>query len=176
MKPMAQSEVSIDRYRAMLKIVKHQLDDELEIQPQVMQAISTQVVLHNSRMLAAKEDLEQVEARLLLDYRESADKMTVAEMNAKILRHADRVRAWERYQEARALHEDWSGLLECWRGRGFALKTLADLYQAQYFSLDHTTTERRPRERNDNYRPSIDRRIPVGTTPTETKSTRRTLA
>lgn len=138
---------SIDRYRAMLQIVKHRLDDELEIQPQVMQRIATQVVIHNSRMLQAKEDLAQLEARLLLDYKDSDEKITVQMINAKIMRSPARISAWQKYQEARATHEDWVGLLDAWKGKGFALKTLSDLYQAQYFSVDYTGSNQKTRER-----------------------------
>jgi hypothetical protein len=131
--------LSMERIKALMPISKHRLDDELEQQPQRMQEISEQLVVCNSAMLRAKETLSQVEARLALDYRDSEDKLTAAQVTAKITRARERVKAWEEYQDARSAHEEWTGLLEAWRARGFAIKTLADLYQAQYYSVDRTT-------------------------------------
>jgi hypothetical protein len=139
--------LTLDQVRAMLACNKHRLDDELEIQPDMMQRIASRVVVMNSRMLEAKDDLARIEGRLTMDLREDNPKLTVDGVSATVRRHADRTRAWQKYQEARADHEEWSGVLEAWRQKGFSLKTLADLYYAQYFSVDSASLSQRQRDR-----------------------------
>jgi hypothetical protein len=139
---------TLAQYRTLLMIHKHRLDDELEIQSQVLDQISTQVVIHNSRSLQAKEDLAKMEGSLLEDFKESETKLSVAMIDAKIRRDPDRVKAWNAYQSARAEHEAWVGMLEAWRQRGYSIKTLADLYAAQYFTIDSTHMTQRQRDRN----------------------------
>lgn len=135
------------QYRNLLMIHKHRLDDELEIQAQVMDQISTQVVIQNSRSLEAKEALSQIESRLLEDARDSDTKVTVSQAEAIVKRNPERRRTWEKYQQARAEHEAWVGMLEAWRQRGYSIKTLADLYAAQYFTIDSTHLSQRQRDR-----------------------------
>ena len=36
-------------------------------------------------------------------------------------------------------HEEWLGLYTAWQQRGYSLKTLADLYAAQYFAVSSTS-------------------------------------
>ncbi len=141
------ADISIDKFKAMLPIIKHRLDDELEIQPDIMGRIATQVVIHNSRMLEAKEELSRVEARLLEDLKYEESKVTKDHAEAKIRRHPDRIRAWEKYQQARADHEDWSFLLDAWKAKGFAISTLANLYHAQYYALDSHHVDQKTRDR-----------------------------
>lgn len=144
----------IETYRKMLPVMKHRLDDELEIQAQIMDDISRRVVVLNSRMLEAKDVLARTEARLIEDARESAldSKITKGEIESRVSRHPERISTWEKYQGARAEHEDWAGLLEAWRHKGYSIKTLADLYAADYFAVQSSThnspTSRHPVERD----------------------------
>lgn len=135
-------------YRGLLHISKHRLDDELEIQADHQERISAQVTRLNTRVLQAKEDLAKVEARLFLDFKDSDEKLTEAQVKAKILRHGERERAAKLLQECRQDHEEWSGLLDAWKGRGYNIKTLAELYGSQYFALRSVTprTNRPPGE------------------------------
>jgi hypothetical protein len=140
---------TIDRYRSMLPVLKHRLDDELEIQAQVMDELSRQVVTLNSRMIEAKDDLARIEGRIAEDIRDDEPKLTVGGVDAKVKRDPTRTGAWQVYQKARSDHEEWSGLLEAWRHKGYSIKTLADLYAAQYFSLDsHQSREKHPAHRH----------------------------
>jgi len=130
-----------EQFRAMLPTWKHRLDDELEVQAQFMEQIASEVTTRNSRAIEAKDELARVEARLTEDYRDDDPKVTVGALAAKINRDPERIRAWQTYQAARSEHERWAGLLEAWRNKGYSIKTLADLYSAQYFSLTSVTGE-----------------------------------
>ena len=139
-----------EHYMTMLPLHKHRLDDDLEIQPQLMEQIASSVVVTNSRMLEAKESLAQLEGRLLTDLKDDDPKLTVAMIDASIRRDPQRTQKWMKYQEARATHEKWVGLLDAWKQRGYSIKTLADLYSAQYFSLDHHQARPKHPGRPDN--------------------------
>ena len=140
--------MTLDQIRAMLYINKHRLDDELQVQGDIMDRISTQVVLRNSAMIEAKDDLAKTEGRIAEDLRDTDVKMTVGMMDAKVKRDPERLRAWTRYQAARAAHEAWAGLLDAWKQKSYSIKTLADLYAANYFTLSNTQTSERQRQRD----------------------------
>lgn len=133
----------INTYRKMLFVQRHRLDDELEVQAELMERISAATVVRNSRSIEAKENLSQVEARLLEDARDDDPKLTAAAADAKIRRDPERIKAWRIFQAARAEHEQWQGLQDAWRQRGFSIKTLADLYTANYYSPTSTTNSSR---------------------------------
>lgn len=139
----------IDTYRKMLAVNKHRLDDELEIQPDVMMRIASEVTTRNGRQLEAKDDLARIEAELAEELREDEPKLTVAGIDGKVRRHRSRLDAWRKYQAARTDYEDWAAMLEAWRQRGYTLKTLADLYSAQYFSTDSVVVNERRRRREE---------------------------
>lgn len=136
--------ITYEQFRTMLPIHKHRLDDELEIHAQLQEQISHETTLRNSRMLEAKEELAKTEARVADDLREDDPKITVAAVTAKLYRAPERVRAWQKYQEARAEHERWDGLLSAWKQKGYSIKTLADLYASQYFALQSHHRKERP--------------------------------
>lgn len=125
----------INFYRKRLKVDKHDLDGELEVQAQYQDEIADQLALANTRMLAAKDDLAREEARLFISLKRGEDKMTNEVVNARIRTDEDRSRLFESFQSAREAHEAWQGLYEAWRQRGYSIKTLADLYAAQYFAI-----------------------------------------
>jgi len=135
---------TIEKYRGMLVVNKHRLDDELEIQADIQERISAEVATLNSRMLECKDDLAKIEARLSEEFRDSDAKLTVDGIKGKVLRHAERGRAWDRHQKAREDLEVAQGILDAWIKRGFSLKTLGELYTGQYFSVRSAGA---PRER-----------------------------
>lgn len=140
---------TLEQYRTMLYVNKHRLDDELEIQGDIMDRISTEVVIRNTRMIEAKDDLAKTEGRIAEELRDGDVKLTVGMLDAKVKRDPDRARAWQKYQAARADHEAWGCLLDAWKQKGFSIKTLADLYAANYFTLNATQLSERQRNRNE---------------------------
>ena len=131
---------TLDNYRAMLSVNKHRLDDELEIQPDIMMRIASEVVTANGRMIEAKDDLGRIEGKLSEEIKEEDPKLSLPAIAAKVGRHSDRLRAWQVFQETRTTYERWNHLLDAWKQKGYAIKTLADLYAAQYFSTNSTTS------------------------------------
>lgn len=141
---------TLNDYRNMLRINRHRLDDELEIQAEVMDRISQEVNKLNSQMLSAKEELLRVEARLMTEIAEDApSKMTVAQIEAAVRRHKDRRDAWIKYDTARYSFDEWEALRDAWKQRGFSIKTLADLYTSHYFTIsDHQARDRSDRDQD----------------------------
>lgn len=130
--------MTLDDYRHQLPVNKYRLDDELELQPDLMMRIASEVTIRKSRELEAKDELARAEAHLAEEFREDAEKgkATKGEIDGYVLRHPERREAWRKYQAARSDHENWSSLLDAWRERGFVMKHLTDLWVAQYFSRD----------------------------------------
>lgn len=134
---------TLSNYRTMLAVNRHRLDDELEIQADIMDRISQEVVARNTAFLAAKEQLAATEGRLTMSIKDQDAKATVAVIEAQVRADNGRTRDWRALQTAREDLESWQGLLESWRQRGFSIKTLADLYTANYFQTDSAGRERR---------------------------------
>lgn len=132
--------LTIDHVRNMLRTNKHRLDDELEIQPEMMQRIADHAVMAESRAMEAKDALARVEARIADDAKEDDPKLSLDLIAGKVRRHAERIRAWDKYVAANAEHGTWRSALESWRQKGFSLKTLADLHAAQYFSANSASS------------------------------------
>ena len=154
---------SIERYRALLPIPKHQLDDALEVQATVHDDLHRITARKATAVAMAKDDLARVEARLLEDFKESESKMTAASLDAKIRRSRERIKAFEDYHVAREEHEEWLGLLDAWRQRGYAIKTLAELFVANYFAATKTSvgSDQSARDRMRDVARSIERDRPV---------------
>ena len=117
----------------MLKINKHRLDDELELQPQISHDISDSVAAANARLASLKESLSTYEAELLLDIKAGPEKLSAPEVAAMVETDQERKLRMSKFMAAKKEYESWVGLLEAWKQRGFALKTLADLYLAGYY-------------------------------------------
>lgn len=146
--------LAYDQYRAMLPTNKHRLDDELEMQAQVMEDISSEVVKQNQRVQTTKLSLDQVEARLAANIRDDEARITAAQVEGKVKRDPEWIKARQLYVNAVADHGQWVGLLEAWRQKGYSIKTLADLYAAQYFTISsHQARERstqvKPRDQSE---------------------------
>lgn len=181
--------LTLDQVRRMLPTQKHRLDDELEIHADIQERISLQVTVHNSRVLETKDELAKLESRLIDDLKDG-ERISNEVAAGRVKRDPERVRAWQRYQAARAEHEAWLGVYEAWRSKGYGMKTLADLYMAQYFNVNDRSmsdTQRERLEQGDDRRAAIRRAghrsaladpttgIPAGHEGNEPRSGRRTL-
>lgn len=142
----------LQTYRKMLYVHRHRLDDELEIQADIMERISAQTVIQNSRALEAKDQLSRIEARLVEDAKDDDPKLSNPMAEARVRRDPERIKAWQVYQAARAEHEAWQGLLDAWKQRGYAIKTLADLYAANYYSPSSTVRKESEVQKADDLR------------------------
>ena len=127
---------TIEVFRNMLRVNKHRLDDELEIQGETQERISSHLARLNSRQLELKKALDSTEAVVISRLKDNDPKLSnpIAEKEAR--RDRDYVAAWQAWSVARQEYEEWLGLYEAWKSRGYQLKTLADLYGDQYFMID----------------------------------------
>lgn len=131
--------MELQHVRNLLRIVKTRIDDELELQAQMAETISSHVATMNSRQLEAKAELERVEARLCLQFRNSDSKMPANEIDARTKLDTSRIHAFGAFQKARHEYEEWLGAQDAWRQRGFALSKLGDIYVAGYFDAQQTS-------------------------------------
>lgn len=127
-----------DAYTKMLRVNKHRLDDELEVQADIQNDLNEAKTTAASREAQAKDDLDQCEAELFVNLtrKDSASKMTKDQADATIILDPERIQLWRKYQAAKAERARWDGLYDSWKSRGFDLKALGQLYADQYFAID----------------------------------------
>lgn len=163
--------MTLQQLRNMLRVNKHRLDDELEIQAEIQEQISAEVARLNSRMLKAKDDLASTEARITEDLKDSGEKLSVAELGAKVQRHKERKESFGILQAARFDLEEWQGMYDAWKQKGRDLESLGRLFGAQYFVV--TSIGRELREDRKAYRADDYERGSTRPQPAEEKPRRR---
>lgn len=129
--------ITLEEAKKMLRISKHRLDDELEVQSQVQFDIAESMATANARQLALKSDLAKSDAELLIDLRKGLKK-TVTELDAEIQIDSEHIILLRQFQTALKEYELWNGMYESWKARGFALRGLSDLSMSNYFVVDTT--------------------------------------
>jgi hypothetical protein len=144
-------------FRNALRTNKHHLDDELEVQAEYQEQIGRFQSQAERRRDEAKDDLAKAEARLIEDFRDEKSTKDLAE--AKARRHPDRVRAFERFQDASEDFREWDALLRAWVSKGYQLQTLSDLFARDYFALTSTRAPKEREERPQWQRPRTRARI-----------------
>ena len=132
---------SPEDYDEVVAINKHELDRELEVQAAFTFTISEHKSAAALRVSQTKDYLAVIEAQLRARIRRNwggreGPKQTEADILAAVQEHHDRLIAWDDYQKARHMLERWEGLFETWKQRGFALRGLGDLYEANYYTID----------------------------------------
>lgn len=138
----------IRTYQGMIRIRKHHLDDELEMQAELLHKISDCTVRAKSDAMAAKDELDRIEGSIYSDAKQEHPKATVPELQGITMRNPARRESWKKYQQARQDQEEWEGLHEAWKSRGFALRALVDLRLASYYTSDSPSSS----EHNDGRR------------------------
>jgi hypothetical protein len=130
------AEITLNELKGMLKINKHYLDDELEVQAHVHFQISEKLSSVIGTQQRLESEMEEYDAKLLLSMRKSDVKRTVAELQAEILVSGDHQSWLDDLHIARHEVSEWQGMYEAWKQRGFALKSLADLAMSNYYNVD----------------------------------------
>jgi hypothetical protein len=145
--------MKLSDYRRLLRPDKHRIDDGLEEQASLLDEISDARARANTAANLAKDELARIEAIVGDDLLELHGKLSVDNLKARVIRDSRRRDVFNAYQDAREAAEQWDGLYEAWKSRGFQLRGLADLWMASYFNSDsytpreHERTARRPSER-----------------------------
>lgn len=133
-------------YRAALRVDRHALDDALERQADDFGEIGLQLVRAEARADALAADAKRAEAQALVDVRGRQDKITVAEQEAAVRLHPRVVAAQDAARRAAEDAAEWRMLHVAWKERGYAIKGLAELYAANYFTA---SSHSMPRARED---------------------------
>ncbi len=168
------AEYTINDFRKMLRINKHRLDDELELQAELMYWISEHLVKITSQTAHLKNELEKLDAVIISELKESGQKGAANLLAGKAKEDPERESTWMRYQVSLADQMKWEYMLEAWRSRGFALTGLGNLYSANYFSptsVGSTSTKESSQESYEQLR----ERISEKRTSSDSKSRRKVL-
>jgi len=124
----------IEEARAHLKVDKHAIDDALEQQSVMLEAIHRQLAQENAALARCKRMLEVAEDKAMEDLARTHPELTNPQRERKAHRHDIYRDAHEEYITQKASVEEWEGLAKAWFNRGFDLRALADLHASQYFS------------------------------------------
>jgi hypothetical protein len=152
--------MNYEDYQRALAINKHNIDSELEVQAVYQEQIAEKLAKAEREAVVCKQFLAVTEARLTQSFKADEPKANKEIIEGQVIRDRDYKEAWADYQDAVQEQAKWQRLLESWRQRSYSLKTLADLYSAQYFALDSTqkaTTTRGIRYREESKPPTSSR-------------------
>lgn len=127
-----------------LQIDEHALEEALRAQPEMFYRVSKALALEISRRDGAKQALQDAEFKADLRVRGQAErqekKTTEGEVRARV--HGDDEVVFSREEYARLAESvgKLSALKEGWQQRSYALKSLCDLYLANYYSASENTS------------------------------------
>ena len=140
------SEQALREFQQLLPIRKHRLDDELEMQGEILYRIGEHRARANKAMLEAKSELAFIEAEISAKARNRMQKVTVGELAGITLMDPQHRSANSEYLAMCERYDRWDALYEAWRSRGFALKTLGELYISSYYTSDSIGSKREKQE------------------------------
>ena len=135
------SQYTYNEFVSKLKINKHALDDELEVQASIQHMISEKLSRAREHMEMLENELEKVEARTYVGKSEqllNGKKPSIEYIKSAVKSDGERTKKWIDFNAARAEHERWEGLYYAWRSRNDALQGLAKLAVANYFVVEST--------------------------------------
>lgn len=154
----------LNTFRTMLRVNKHRLDDELEIQSDVMDRIGRVLARITARATELKDNRDRIKARIILEHKDSGDRVTDKEAESRVMRDREYLAAAQAYQVELEQADEWQKLYEAWKARGFDVGRLCDLYIAQYFTQETHHIRARDRDAINNNRVAD---IPRDRTPVE---------
>jgi predicted nucleic acid-binding Zn-ribbon protein len=133
-----QREPTMQELELGIKIDQHQLEIECCRQPDLYYRVATRVATETSLRDAAKERLADVEAEADSEVRRAAieeqTKITENYVESKKRVHPSVQEARQDYFELKKSVDLWTALLEAFSQRSYMLKTLGELYVANYYS------------------------------------------
>lgn len=123
-------------FEPALIIDKHNLDEEIERQADLVYRVSQQVTLAISRRDEAKADLLEVEGRIEVAIRKNAGegRTTDKQVEARRNKHPKVVAARKAVIKANYELGKWNDIKEGLVNRGFAMRNLVDLYVNEYYA------------------------------------------
>ena len=132
--------MDLQQIRGLLRIVKHRLDDELEIHAEMQDRIGQEVASLSAIVAAAKTVLEAAEADAVIKLRNGHhEKLSADELKARVCLAPAVVSAAQALQMRQKTLAEWQSVYDAWRARGYALRNLTGLHGQQYFAVDSGT-------------------------------------
>lgn len=129
--------LDIAEFKKLLKIDKLALDDEVMQQASLLYEVSEALVDAIAKRDALKDALAKLEAEIDQDLRtqfeEAETKYTEPKIKSLILIDKFRTKANEELLAAKTQADRLMALKEAFQSRGFMLRDLCSLYQANYF-------------------------------------------
>lgn len=127
--------LDMNAIRGRLRINKHALDDELEVQAELQDHICRHVAQLQAQLQEQKDALQRLEHELGEDVRLSTRaRVSRDTVLAAIGNRREFQQAQDRVTTLRTQVQEAQGLLDAWTARGHALRTLAQLQMAGYYS------------------------------------------
>jgi hypothetical protein len=127
----------VEELKGFLRIDKHQLDEELVQNPELLFRVSDAYISAIDRRDAFKNDLAVVEAeedkRIRHDAEMAEEKITNDAVKAQILTSKKRVGVYNKYADAKLEADRLGALKEAFAQRGYAIRDLCQLYVSNYF-------------------------------------------
>lgn len=128
----------LDDYTDALKIDKLALDNELTDHPELLNAIGREYARCMAMRDNKKHDhdlaIAATDKRLRTRYSDEGVKITEARLEKELLEHPAVQNAFTEYAMWKHMTEAWLALKESMNARGYALRDLAALYIAGYYS------------------------------------------
>lgn len=132
--------INIDEFRKYLQIDRSSLDDEVMRQASLLFTVSEAVVEATAKRDALKEHLATAEAKLDQEFRtrfaDSGDKYTEGQIKSLILTEKSRCLTNKNFLTAKAEVDLLVALKESFHQRGYMIRDLVSLYNANYYQND----------------------------------------
>lgn len=139
--------INLDEFRSYLTINKGALDDEVTQQPSLFFEVTEALAEANATRDQLKEELDQIGAEIGSEVRKTLDpKALETRIKALVKLDPDYQKAFTGWLKAKMLSDKLEGLKEAFKQRSYALRSLTDLYNANYFetsSLRPTPSQER---------------------------------
>jgi hypothetical protein len=133
-KKKSDSDDLYDSYREQVKIDREALDDAVSNHAFLFMEVSERYTMAVSQRDKLKDEVKQEEARLFIEVRDSTEKMTNPEADARVRLDPTFMRLNSRYIDACQKVEKWGVLREAFAQRGYMLRELGNLFASQYWA------------------------------------------
>src|SRR5262245_60487863 len=134
---MKEQSTRLEEYQAALQFDQHALDEALVEQPSLFFEVARKFAVLISQRDQAEQAVKVVRAQVGLEVRREAqyeeDKVTVAEVEARVAAHRDVLEAQKVHHELAADAGTWGALKEAYQQRSYAIKSMVDLHVTGYF-------------------------------------------
>jgi hypothetical protein len=131
-------EIDVAELEQALRIEKNDLDNAILTQPEIFYQVASAFVEARDQMDAIKDEVDLVDSRLALEFRELAErkqeKLTEARVASMVITDQDHIDVVARYRAAKLQAEKLGALRDAFNQRSSMLRELTSLYVSEYFT------------------------------------------